>query len=137
MSGTTGWASGGSKARPGRGSSDLISAIISARSAASTPHNANQRGNVAGREQRQVVEQGLHRRIEPVAVAQLQREAFRQVASEDAGRVELLQPSENGLDPVDLAAEELRHAVEPGAQVARLVEQIEKMQRDDPVARDR
>src|SRR6202030_4774316 len=88
-----------------------------------------------GGDQRQVVEQGLHRWIEPVTVAQLKGETFRQVAREDARRVELLQPSKNGFDPGDLASEELRRAVEPGAQVTRLVDQIEKVQSNDPVAR--
>ena len=41
----------------------------------------------------------LHRRVEPVAVAQLQRQAFRQVAGENAGRIELLEPGQNRLDP--------------------------------------
>jgi len=65
----------------------------------------------------------------------LHGETFRQVAREDARRVELLQPSKNGFDPGDLASEELRRAVEPGAQVTRLVDQIEKVKRDDPVTR--
>src|SRR6202030_1662805 len=59
---------------------------------------------------------------------------FRQVAGENARRVELLQPSKNGLDPLALAPEELRRAVEPGAQVTRLIDQIEKVKRNDPVA---
>src|SRR5205807_6116901 len=91
--------------------------------------------DVAGGEQRQVVEQSPHRRIEPVAVAQLQGETFRQIAGENARRVELLQPGKNRFDSPRLAAEELRHAIQTGAQVTCFVEQIEKVKRDDPVGR--
>ena len=97
----------------------------------------DQRRDVAGGEQRQVVEQSLHCGIEPVAVAQLQCEALRQIAGEDAGRVELLEPGENRFDPRDVALEQLRRTVEPGAQVAGLVDQIEKVQGDHADRLDR
>ena len=41
-------------------------------------------------EQRQMVEQRPHRGVEPIAVTQLECEAFGQIAGKDAGGIELL-----------------------------------------------
>jgi hypothetical protein len=45
-----------------------------------------------------------------------------------------LQPSEDGFDPAYLASQKLRHPVEARAEITRLVEQIQKMQRNEAVA---
>ena len=60
---------------------------MSSRSSASTPHSAISRAALAPRGEREVVEQRRHRRVEPVALAELQRQALAQVAGADAGRV--------------------------------------------------
>jgi hypothetical protein len=81
-----------------------------------------------------VIEQRLHRRIEPVPVAQLERQTFLQVAREDAGGIELLEARQHTFNPIDTATELLRHPVKADAEVAILIEQIEEMNCDDPVA---
>ena len=96
------------------------------------PAQPDEGGDVAGRKERQVIEQSLHcGRAD--RVAQLQGEAFREIARKDAGRIELLEAGENRFDPTHLALEQLRRAVEPGAQVPRLVEQVQKVQGDYPI----
>ena len=99
------------------------------------PAHLHQRRGVAGGEQRQVVEQKLHRRIEPVAIAQLQRQAFREIARENAGRVEFLHPREHALDIRPGAAQFPGGRVEIGPQIARLVELLEQMRGNDPIDR--
>ena len=64
----------------------------------------------------------------------MESQALLQVASKNAGRIELLEARQNTLDPVRAASEEPRHAIETGAKISILVKQIEKMQGDDPVA---
>ena len=56
---------------------------MSRRSSSSTPQARRSSGKSRLRERRQVLDQRLHRRIEPVALAQLQRQAF----GEDCGRI--------------------------------------------------
>ena len=80
-----------------------------------------------------MIEQRLHRGIEPVPITQLEGQALLQVASKDTGGIELLEALQNPLDPVFPATEESRHPVETGANITILVKQIEKMQRDDSV----
>ena len=81
-----------------------------------------------------MIEQSLHRGIEPVPITQLESQALLQVASKDAGGIELLEALQNPLDPVFPATEEPRHPVETSAKIAILIEQIEKVQRDNSVA---
>ena len=94
----------------------------------------DQRGDVAGGEQRQVIEQSLHCGIEPIPVAQLQSQTLFEITGEDAGWIELLETSQDRLDPPDLASQELCHTIERRPEIARFIEQIEEMHRDDPVA---
>jgi len=56
------------------------------------------------------------------------------IASKDADGIELLEARQHTFNPVDTAVQELRHPVKAGAKVTILVEQLEKMQRDDAVA---
>src|SRR5262249_35843749 len=109
---------------------DLISHIGSI-----DPGYPNERCDIARGEQRQIVQQGLHGRIEPVPVTQLQGQAFRQVAGESARRIELLQSPQHAPHSLEIAAEQVRHPVQPAAQVTRLVEEVEKMERNNPVTR--
>ena len=100
------------------------------------PADPHQRRDVARREQRQIVEETLHRRVEPVAVAQLQRQAFGEIAREDAGRIEFLQAREHALDPRRRRSRARSAAVvEIDAQIAGLVELIEQMRGDHPIGR--
>ena len=91
MSGTTASIGSWAKARPGFGLSALSSAIISGRSSGSTPQALISAGNSACASRSQMVEQGGHRRVEPVAVLQLQGQALLERAREHAGRIEQLQ----------------------------------------------
>ena len=99
------------------------------------PAYLHQRRGVAGGEQRQVVEQKLHRRIEPVAIAQLQRQAFCEIARENAGRFEFLYPRQHALDIRSGAAQLPGGRVAIDAQIAGLVEVLEQMRGDNPIDR--
>ncbi len=63
----------------------------------------------------------------------LKAETFGQIASEDAGRVELLEPCEHRLDPRQIAAEKRRYAVERTPEITVLIEQVEQVQRNQLV----
>ena len=80
---------GAPKARPGLGSRRRISATMSARSSSSTPQIRRRLAIIAPGEQRQIGDQRLHRRIVAVALDQLQRQAFGEIAREHAGRLKL------------------------------------------------
>jgi len=62
-------------------------------------------------QERQVVQEGRHRRIEPVAVFQLQAQALFQVACENAGRIEPLQDFEHAVNTLVYDAVGERSAV--------------------------
>ena len=90
------------------------------------PH---QRGDVARGQQRQIVEQALHRRVEPVAVAQLQRQAFgRSRAKTPGGSNSCSRASTRstraGAQPSRSAAPS-----SAAAQIAGLVELVEQVKR--------
>ena len=91
MSGTTGSAAALSKTRPGLGSSALISATICGEILGIDAAEPHQLLRVAAGEQRQVLDEPLHRRVEAVALLELERQALGEVAGEDAGRIEALQ----------------------------------------------
>ena len=93
----------------------------------------DQAGLVALRHQVEIVEQCLHRRVEPVAVPELQGEAFPQVAREDPGRVELLHGFEHRLDTRHRTAQGLGDRRRVAGEPARLVEHIDQMYADQPV----
>ncbi len=98
------------------------------------PTDPYQSRNVAGCQKRQVVEKPLHRRVETIAVAQLQCEAFGQVPGKNARRVALLQTGKYAFDPYRGATEPFGRAVEPATQIADLVELIEQVEGDHPVS---
>ncbi|MDE0254595.1 MAG: hypothetical protein OYG32_07350 [Rhodospirillaceae bacterium] len=81
-------------------------------------------------QQRQLVQQRVHRRIERVGVQELQAQAFAQVPGKEAGRSQSLQPSQ------DVGDQRLRHTAKGGdvAGVAReiscLVEQAAQIDCD-------
>ena len=53
------------------------------------------------RQQIEVIEQGFHRRVEPVDLAQLQRQAFPDRARHHAGRIAALQLAQDRLDHLE------------------------------------
>ena len=57
-----------------------------------------QGGEVALRQEIEMLDQRLHRGIVAVELAQLDREAFAQIARTNAGRIECLQHREHGVD---------------------------------------
>ena len=59
---------------------------------------AAQGGEVALGQEIEMLHQRAHRRIEAVAVLELDGEAFGEIARADAGRIERLQDGEHGLD---------------------------------------
>ena len=59
-----------------------------------------QGGEIASGDQRQIGDHRLHRRIEAVQFAQLQRQAFGQVARADARRLEGLHQGDDLFDPL-------------------------------------
>jgi multidrug efflux pump subunit AcrA (membrane-fusion protein) len=81
------------------------------------------------------LEQLRHRRVEAVAVAQLQRQAFLEAARKYAGWVESLQPLERRLDARRRAIEQGRDLGGIADQVPGVVELIDKMRCDDPIDR--
>ena len=60
--------------------------------------DAAQRGEIALGQQIETADQRLHRRIEAVALLELDREAFGEIARADARRIEALQDREHRLD---------------------------------------
>ena len=87
----------------------MISAIISGRSSAAARRTSLMSvAKSACASRSRWSEQGRHRRIEPVAIAQLQRQALLQRAGAYAWRIELLHPGQHGLDLAHWAAEPQR-----------------------------
>ena len=78
-----------------------------------------------------------HAGIEAVALAQLDGEAFGEVAGADAGRVEGLHQRQRALDQVDRRVEALGDVGEVGAQIAGLVDLVDEHAADQPHGRDR
>ncbi len=134
-SGVIGWAKVWSKAKAGLGIEradlgDHLGQVFGIHTA-----DAHQPLQVAPSQQFEVIEQRLHRRIEPVAVAQLQRQAFGQAAREDAGRIESLQSGQHRFDSRQRCAQDLGDLVQIGRQIAGLVHRLDQMQADQPVDR--
>ena len=86
------------KASPGFGLSLRISAIISVRSSSPTPQMRRSAGEIALGEQIEPADQRLHRRVEAVALAELDREAFGEIARAHARRIERLQDAQHRFD---------------------------------------
>ena len=80
-------------------------------------------------------QQRLHRLVQAVAVGQLQAQAFGEVAGEDPGRLEPLQPRQGRLDLRHRAAEAFGRGGEVGAEIAGVVEQVDQVVADHPLDR--
>ncbi len=77
--------------------------------------------------------EGGHGRIEAVTLLELQRQAFLEVAGEDAGRIAGLQLGENILDMGGGGSQRLGHGGGVGGEVARLVQHADEMLADQLV----
>ncbi len=93
----------------------------------------DQRRGVAARQQRQVVDQRAHRRVEAVAIGELQRQAFGEMAGEHARRIEALHQRQRRLDPRHGAIEPVCDIGELALEVAGLVDHVDEMRADDAV----
>ena len=71
-------------------------------------------------------DQRRHRRVEAVALAELDREALGEVAGADAGRLEGLDQGERCLDDRERRAEPLGDLGEVGAEIAGLVDLVDE-----------
>ena len=82
-----------------------------------------------------MLDQRAHRRIEAVALLELERETFGEIARADAGRIERLQDGEHGLDLGARRAELLGDGVEIAGEVAGLVHHIDQVLPDHAAGR--
>src|SRR6185312_17567240 len=94
-----------------------------------------QRRGVSRREQRQIVQERLHRGIEPVAILELKRETFLQGARRDARWIELLHARQHRQEARDRAGETYRQLVEAAGEIARLVDHFDQLGADHSVGR--
>ena len=78
---------------------------------------------------------GLHRRIETVQLAQLQGQAFGEIARADPGRLEGLDHSDGPLDPLRRNAEPFGDFLGAFAQIAGRVDGVDHGEADHPLDR--
>ena len=82
-----------------------------------------------------MADQRLHRGIEPVAFPQLNCQAFGEIASAHAGRVEPLQDREHGIDFLGRRGELLTDLREVAGEVTGLVDEVDEKLPDHPPRR--
>ena len=76
-----------------------------------------------------------HRGIEPVALAQLNGEAFGEIARAYARRIEALQPRQHRLDPRERRPELFAGLGEIAGEIAGFVDEIDEILRDHALGR--
>ena len=91
--------------------------------------------HVPSRQQVQIVEQGRHRRVQPVALGKLRRQALLQVACEQPDRVELHHPLAHRLQPFQGHAQGRGDRRGLGGQPAGGAEQGHQVGGDQPLHR--
>ena len=91
---------------------------------------AAQLSELARGHQVEIVEQGLHRGIQAIALGELRAETLGDGAGEQAGRLDLAQPGPHRLDHVEADAARLGDSRRIEAAVARLVEALGELQRN-------
>ena len=96
--------------------------------------DALQHGGLAAGETVQILDQGLHGRIEAVAVVQLEGEAFAEVAGENTRRIAILGAHQDRLDLGLGNAQPFGDLLEFGPQVAGLVEAVDEEAGDHALA---
>jgi hypothetical protein len=77
----------------------------------------------------------FHGRVEPVLLAQLNGQAFLEVARHDAGRIEGLQHAERLLDQFGRRAERFSNLLDLAGQVAGFIDQPDQVRADHPHGR--
>jgi hypothetical protein len=131
-SGTTGVAGCPPKRRPGIERADFgnhLAQVLVVDAA-----QALQRGEVAPRQELEIVEQRRYRRIEAVALLELEGEALGQRARGHAGGIERLKHAEHALDARPLDAEAFGDFREIAGEIARLVDEIDQVGGDKAIA---
>ena len=96
---------------------------------------AAQQRKVALGERRQVLDQGLHRRVETVALLELEREAFGERAREHPGRLEALHAHEHALDALGGGAEPLGDLGDRTDEISRFVQGVDQRGADEALGR--
>ena len=99
------------------------------------PARAPQALQVAPRQHLQIVQQRRHRRIEAVALHQLQLQAFRHGPRHDPRRLEPMAHGQHRLDPLEAAAQPIGELGKLAPQIAALVGRIDQCQSDAVVGR--
>ena len=128
-SGTIGCTTAEPNARPGLGLSRRISAIMSVRSSSSTPQSGAAPAKSRRATSSRCADQRLHRGIEAVALLELDRQAFAQIARAHAGRIEGLQDREHRFDLGQRRAELLGDRCKIAGEIAGLIDQIDQVLR--------
>ncbi len=99
------------------------------------PADALQRVAVVAGQKLQVRHQRLHGGIEPVALPELDGEAFGKVAGADPGRLEGLNMGEHRLHIRAAGAQLLGGLVEIAGEITRLVDEADEMEADESLRR--
>ena len=89
-----------------------------------------QGSDVAPGQEVEMLDQGLHRRIVTIELAQLDRQAFAQVSRADAGRIEFLQDGENRFDVLLRRPQPFGGLSQVRRQVTRLVDEVDQVLAD-------
>src|SRR5438477_286187 len=84
-----------------------------------------ERSKIAFGHQIEARKQQLHRRVQAIALLQLQREAFDEIARQHAGGVEALQDRKSGFAVFARGSETLRQFVEIQAQITRFIDGLD------------
>src|SRR6185369_3277870 len=83
----------------------------------------------------EMLQERLHRGIKPVALPELQSEAFGEIPGEDAARLELLELGQGLLDQRQRTAQTVGELAEIAGDIAGGIEHVDDLQADDPFGR--
>ena len=133
-SATSGWIGASPKARPGLGSSRRSSAAISATSSASTPQSLASWAKSRLGDERQIGDENFHRRIVAVALLELDRQTFGEIARADAGGIEALHQRQNRSVSRQIGVQPVGDVGDALAQIAGLVDPVDDRLADEPAA---
>ena len=97
------------------------------------PADLPQRRQIAFGQQVEVGQQAVHRRIKPVALDQLQLQAFRHRPGHDARRLETMANRQDRLDPFQRNTQTVGNFGQFAAQIAALIDGIDQGQGDGVV----
>ena len=80
----------------------------------------------------EVIDQCRHRRVEPILFAQLQAQAFREIARADADGIEAMNQFKRNLAALEGQAKPLRHRLQRFEEIAGLVDLVDDLRGDHP-----